>query len=123
MPLETVAFFADTTIFRYAHLYNIRLLPNPVIGYDRDTITQIAELFCQGGIHLIYELTIEKIMVNGPLSRTIQIEDSSTFEQLYQEILGVFKEKTPKNHSFQIVCSNGKKQSGVTIKQQPSAIK
>ena len=69
---------------------------------------------------MIYELTIEKIMVNGPISRTIQIEDSSTFEQLHQEILGVFKEQAPKNHSFQIVRSNGKKQSGVTIKQQPS---
>ena len=70
---------------------------------------------------MIYELTIEKIMVNGPLSRTIQIEDSSTFEQLHQEILGVFKEQSPKNHSFQIARSNGKKQSGVTIKQQPAA--
>ncbi|MPM15948.1 hypothetical protein SDC9_62322 [bioreactor metagenome] len=70
---------------------------------------------------MIYEMTIERQPLTGPSSHTIRVEDSSTFEQLHQEILEAFQEEAPKNHSFQIARSNGKKQSGVTIKQQPSA--
>ena len=69
---------------------------------------------------MIYEMTIKRQPLTGPSSHTIRVEDSSTFEQLHQEILKAFQEEAPKNHSFQIVRSNGKKQSGITIKQ-PSA--
>jgi hypothetical protein len=62
-------------------------------------------------------MTIERKPLTGPSSHTIRVEDSSTFEQLHQEILEAFQEDAPKNHSFQIVRSNGKKQSDVTIKQ------
>ena len=44
MPLEMAAVYDNATIFRYAHPQNIRLLPNPIIGYDRDTNTQIAAI-------------------------------------------------------------------------------
>ncbi|SFE67504.1 plasmid pRiA4b ORF-3 family protein [Trichococcus pasteurii] len=70
---------------------------------------------------MIYEMTIKRQPLTGPSSHTIRVEDSSTFEQLHQEILKAFQEEAPKNHSFQIVRSNGKKQSGVTIKQQPTS--
>lgn len=70
---------------------------------------------------MIYEMTIEKKLLTGPISHILRIEDNSTFEQLYQEILEAFKEEAPKNHSFQIVRSNGKKQSGVTIQQQTAS--
>lgn len=70
---------------------------------------------------MIYEMTIEKILSTGPISCTIRIEDSATFEQLHQEILEIFQEDAPKKHSFQIIRSNGKKQSGITIRQQPAA--
>ncbi|SYZ78016.1 plasmid pRiA4b ORF-3 family protein [Trichococcus shcherbakoviae] len=70
---------------------------------------------------MIYEMTIERQPLTGPSSHTIRVEDSSTFEQLHQEILEAFQEEASKNHSFQIARSNGKKQSGITIKQQPSA--
>ena len=70
---------------------------------------------------MIYEMTIEKNLLTEPISHTIRIEESSTFEQLYQDILQVLKEEAPKNHSFQIMRSNGKKQSGVTIQPQPAS--
>lgn len=70
---------------------------------------------------MIYEMTIERQPLTGPSSHTIRVEDSSTFEQLHQEILEAFQEEASKNHSFQIARSNGKKQSGITIKQQSSA--
>nr|WP_321292730.1 plasmid pRiA4b ORF-3 family protein [uncultured Trichococcus sp.] len=67
---------------------------------------------------MIYEMTIEKNLLTEPISHTIRIEDNSTFEQLYQDILEVLQEEAPQNHSFQIMRSNGKKQSGVTIQPQ-----
>ena len=70
---------------------------------------------------MIYEMTIEKNLLTEPISHTIRIEESSTFEQLYQDILEVLQEEAPKNHSFQIMRSNGKKQSGVTIQPQPAS--
>ena len=70
---------------------------------------------------MIYEMTIEKNLLTEPISHTIRIEESSTFEQLYQDILQVLQEEAPKNHSFQIMRSNGKKQSGVTIQPQPAS--
>ena len=70
---------------------------------------------------MIYEMTIEKNLLTEPISHTIRIEDNSTFEQLYQDILQVLQEEAPKNHSFQIMRSNGKKQSGVTIQPQPAS--
>ena len=70
---------------------------------------------------MIYEMTIEKNLLTEPISHTIRIEDNSTFEQLYQDILEVLQEEAPKNHSFQIMRSNGKKQSGVTIQPQPAS--
>ena len=57
---------------------------------------------------MIYEMTIEKNLLTEPISHTIRIEDNSTFEQLYQDILEVLQEEAPKNHSFQIIRSNGK---------------
>ena len=66
-------------------------------------------------------MTIEKNLLTEPISHTIRIEESSTFEQLYQDILQVLQEEAPKNHSFQIMRSNGKKQSGVTIQPQPAS--
>jgi len=66
-------------------------------------------------------MTIEKNLLTEPISHTIRIEDNSTFEQLYQDILEVLQEEAPKNHSFQIMRSNGKKQSGVTIQPQPAS--
>ena len=44
MPLEMAAVYDNATIFWYAHPQNIRLLPNPITGYDRDTNTQIAAI-------------------------------------------------------------------------------
>ena len=70
---------------------------------------------------MIYEMTIEKNLLTEPISHTIRIEESSTFEQLYQDILQVLQEEAPKNHSFQIIRSNGKKQSGVSIQPQPAS--
>ena len=70
---------------------------------------------------MIYEMTIEKNLLTEPISHTIRIEESSTFEQLYQDILQVLQEEAPKNHSFQIMRSNGKKQSGVSIQPQPAS--
>ena len=70
---------------------------------------------------MIYEMTIEKNLLTEPISHTIRIEDNSTFEQLYQDILEVLQEEAPKNHSFQIIRSNGKKQSGVSIQPQPAS--
>ena len=70
---------------------------------------------------MIYEMTIEKNLLTEPISHTIRIEESSTFEQLYQDILEVLQEEAPKNHSFQIIRSNGKKQSGVSIQPQPAS--
>ena len=70
---------------------------------------------------MIYEMTVEKNLLTEPISHTIRIEDNSTFEQLYQDILQVLQEEAPKNHSFQIMRSNGKKQSGVTIQPQPAS--
>lgn len=70
---------------------------------------------------MIYEMTIEKNLLTEPISHTIRIEESSTFEQLYQDILEVLQEEAPKNHSFQIMRSNGKKQSGVMIQPQPAS--
>ena len=70
---------------------------------------------------MIYEMTIEKNLLTEPISHTIRIEESSTFEQLYQDILQVLQEEAPKNHSFQIIRSNGKKQSGVLIQPQPAS--
>ena len=70
---------------------------------------------------MIYEMTIEKNLLTEPISHIIRIEESSTFEQLYQDILQVLQEEAPKNHSFQIMRSNGKKQSGVTIQPQPAS--
>ena len=70
---------------------------------------------------MIYEMTIEKNLLTEPISHIIRIEESSTFEQLYQDILQVLQEEAPKNHSFQIMRSNGKKQSGVTIQPKPAS--
>jgi len=72
---------------------------------------------------LIYEMKIEKILLTGPITHTIRIEDNATFEQLHHEVLESFQEDAPKNHSFQIIRSNGKKQSGITIQQQSSTEK
>ncbi|WP_320163635.1 plasmid pRiA4b ORF-3 family protein [uncultured Trichococcus sp.] len=69
---------------------------------------------------MIYEMTIEKKLLTGPISHILRIEDNSTFEQLHQEILDAFKEEVPRKHFFNIIRSNGKTQSGVTIHQQPS---
>jgi hypothetical protein len=65
-------------------------------------------------------MIIEDIQSSISLTRAIEIEDNASFEQFHQVILAVFQEETPKKHAFQITRSNGKKQSNLTIRQQPS---
>ena len=67
---------------------------------------------------MFYEMMIEKNFSTGLNTRMIWIEENSTFEQLHQQVLEAFKEDSPRNHSFRIIRSNGKKQSGTTIQQQ-----
>ena len=69
---------------------------------------------------MFYEMIIEKKLSTEQISRTIWIEESSTFEQLQQQVSEALQEAAPKNHSFQIICSNGKKQAGITIQPQSS---
>lgn len=69
---------------------------------------------------MIYEMIIEDIQSSISLTRTIEIEDNSSFEQFHQVILAVFQEESPKKYVFQITRSIGKKRSNLTIRQQPS---
>lgn len=69
---------------------------------------------------MIYELKIDVLYLSEPISRTILIEDSFTFEQLYDTLIADLKGAGTEKHLFHIVRSNGKGMSGMTLQKRSS---